>query len=107
MAKKYVYYFGDGKAEGTSNMKELLGGKGAGLAEMTNLGISVPPRIYDFHRSLRRVLQDRQAIPSRNVGCHIAGAQTRGTFDGDGLRRILNGRCWFRSDPVRAPQCRA
>ncbi len=43
MAKKYVYYFGDGKAEGTANMKELLGGKGAGLAEMTNLGISVPP----------------------------------------------------------------
>ncbi|HMS86170.1 MAG TPA: pyruvate, phosphate dikinase [Nitrospira sp.] len=43
MAKKYVYYFGDGKAEGTSNMKELLGGKGAGLAEMTNLRISVPP----------------------------------------------------------------
>ncbi len=43
MAKKYVYYFGDGRAEGTSNMKELLGGKGAGLAEMTNLGISVPP----------------------------------------------------------------
>ena len=43
MAKKYVYYFGDGSAEGTSNMKELLGGKGAGLAEMTNLGISVPP----------------------------------------------------------------
>ena len=43
MGKKYVYYFGDGNAEGTSNMKELLGGKGAGLAEMTNLGISVPP----------------------------------------------------------------
>ena len=43
MAKKYIYYFGDGKAEGTSNMKELLGGKGAGLAEMTNLKISVPP----------------------------------------------------------------
>ena len=43
MAKRYVYYFGDGRAEGTANMKELLGGKGAGLAEMTNLGISVPP----------------------------------------------------------------
>lgn len=42
-AKKYVYYFGDGKAEGTGDMKELLGGKGAGLAEMTNLKISVPP----------------------------------------------------------------
>ncbi len=41
--KKYVYYFGDGKADGTGKMKELLGGKGAGLAEMTNLKISVPP----------------------------------------------------------------
>jgi pyruvate,orthophosphate dikinase len=41
--KKYVYYFGDAKAEGSGNMKDLLGGKGAGLAEMTNLKISVPP----------------------------------------------------------------
>jgi pyruvate,orthophosphate dikinase len=44
MAKtKYVYFFGDGKAEGQANMKETLGGKGANLAEMTNLGIPVPP----------------------------------------------------------------
>ncbi len=44
MAKKqYVFYFGDGKAEGKGDNKNLLGGKGAGLAEMTNLGISVPP----------------------------------------------------------------
>ncbi len=41
--KKYVYFYGDGKAEGKGSMKELLGGKGAGLAEMTNLHISVPP----------------------------------------------------------------
>jgi pyruvate,orthophosphate dikinase len=41
--KKYVYFFGDGKAEGRADMKELLGGKGANLAEMTNLGIPVPP----------------------------------------------------------------
>ncbi len=41
--KKYVYSFGDGKAEGKGAMKELLGGKGAGLAEMTNLKICVPP----------------------------------------------------------------
>jgi len=41
--KKFVYYFGDGKAEGKGSMRELLGGKGAGLAEMTNLNISVPP----------------------------------------------------------------
>ncbi len=44
MAKiKYVYYFGDGKAEGDAKLKETLGGKGANLAEMTNLGVPVPP----------------------------------------------------------------
>ena len=41
--KKYVYFFGNGKADGNGNMKDLLGGKGAGLAEMTNAGVPVPP----------------------------------------------------------------
>ena len=41
--KKYIYFFADGKAEGNGKMKDLLGGKGAGLAEMTNAGIPVPP----------------------------------------------------------------
>jgi pyruvate,orthophosphate dikinase len=41
--KKYIYFFGNGKAEGSGTMKGLLGGKGAGLAEMTNAGIPVPP----------------------------------------------------------------
>ena len=40
---KYVYRFGDGRADGSADMRDLLGGKGAGLAEMTNLGIPVPP----------------------------------------------------------------
>ncbi|MDE2363223.1 MAG: pyruvate, phosphate dikinase [Hyphomicrobiales bacterium] len=40
---KWVYTFGDGKAEGESGMKNLLGGKGANLAEMANLGLPVPP----------------------------------------------------------------
>src|SRR5438876_8496552 len=39
---KYVYFFGGGKAEGRADMKELLGGKGANLAEMTNIGLPVP-----------------------------------------------------------------
>ena len=39
---KYVYFFGGGKAEGRADMKELLGGKGAHLAEMTNIGLPVP-----------------------------------------------------------------
>lgn len=42
-AGKWVYTFGDGKAEGRSQMRDLLGGKGANLAEMANLGLPVPP----------------------------------------------------------------
>jgi len=42
MAAKYVYFFGDGKAEGSAEMKNLLGGKGANLAEMTAIGLPVP-----------------------------------------------------------------
>jgi pyruvate,orthophosphate dikinase len=40
---KYVYYFGDGQADGSGTMKPLLGGKGANLAEMTRIGLPVPP----------------------------------------------------------------
>ncbi|HEX2452777.1 MAG TPA: pyruvate, phosphate dikinase [Vicinamibacterales bacterium] len=42
-ARKYVYFFGNGKADGNRNMKDLLGGKGSGLAEMTNAALPVPP----------------------------------------------------------------
>jgi pyruvate,orthophosphate dikinase len=42
MVRKYVYFFGEGKADGKADMKNLLGGKGADLAEMTNLRIRVP-----------------------------------------------------------------
>ena len=41
--KKYVYFFGNGSAEGTADMKNLLGGKGANLADMTSIGLPVPP----------------------------------------------------------------
>jgi len=64
--KKYVYFFGAGKADGKAEMKNLLGGKGANLAEMTNLGIPVPAgftittevctRYYENNRKYRRSL---------------------------------------------------
>ena len=43
MAKKMVYFFGGGKGEGNAGMKNLLGGKGANLAEMAKIGVPVPP----------------------------------------------------------------
>ena len=42
-AGKWVFTFGDGKAEGKAGLRDLLGGKGANLAEMANLGLPVPP----------------------------------------------------------------
>ena len=68
---KYVYYFGDGQAEGNAKMKEVLGGKGAGLAEMTNIGVPVPPGFtistavctyfYDHDKSYPPQLKDAVA----------------------------------------------
>src|SRR3954451_12172168 len=66
-AERYVYYFGDGKADGNGGMKPLLGGKGANLAEMTRIGLPVPPGFtittgvctyfYENKRSYPRELQ--------------------------------------------------
>lgn len=61
--KKYVYYFGDGKAEGTGEMKDLLGGKGAGLAEMTNLGIPVPPGFTITTEACREYFRQGKKFP--------------------------------------------
>src|SRR2546425_2651047 len=41
--ERYVYFFGNGRADGSAAMRDILGGKGAGLAEMANLGLPVPP----------------------------------------------------------------
>ena len=56
---KYVYFFGDGKADGNAKMKNELGGKGANLAEMTNLGIPVPPGFRLGRSGSRCTARDR------------------------------------------------
>ncbi len=61
--KKYVYFFGNGKAEGRSGMKDLLGGKGAGLAEMTALGIPVPPGFTITTEACLKYFENRKRFP--------------------------------------------
>ena len=56
-ARKYVYFFGNGKADGNRTMKDLLGGKGSGLAEMTNAGSAGAARLHDLDRGLQHLLQ--------------------------------------------------
>src|ERR1700678_2948650 len=57
-AVKYVYFFGDGRAEGHGKMKDELGGKGAGLAEMTNAGLPVPPGFTIQTEACREYMPD-------------------------------------------------
>ena len=59
---KWVYRFGNGKAEGRPGMRDLLGGKGAGLAEMANLGLPVPPGFTITTDGLHAVLRQQQAL---------------------------------------------
>ncbi len=64
--EKRVYRFGDGMAEGDGSMRELLGGKGAGLAEMTRLSVPVPPGFTVTTKVCRHWLER---------GSHPAGLQ--------------------------------
>ncbi len=64
MATKRVYFFGGGKAEGHGGMKDVLGGKGAGLAEMTNLGIPVPPGFTVSTEVCNLFYKNRGKIPA-------------------------------------------
>jgi pyruvate, orthophosphate dikinase len=71
---KYVYFFGAGKADGTGDMRDLLGGKGAGLAEMTRIGLPVPAgftittETCDYYlKHSRKYPKDLRAEVARNL----------------------------------------
>jgi pyruvate, orthophosphate dikinase len=80
---KWVYAFGDGKAEGKADMRNLLGGKGANLAEMSNLGLPVPPGLtittevctyyYANKESYPPDLKDQLGSALREVGYQAKG----------------------------------
>ncbi len=106
MAKeqKYVYTFGAGKAEGDASMRNLLGGKGANLAEMTNIGLPVPAgftigtNVCTYYYAHDRTYPPR-AEQSRRIG---DGQGRKG--DGGQVRRRPRTRCW--SPAARAPASR-
>ena len=63
---KYVYFFGGGKADGNGKMKDDLGGKGAGLAEMTNAGLPVPPGFTIQTEACREYMRKNDVSPEVN-----------------------------------------
>jgi pyruvate,orthophosphate dikinase len=64
---KFVYFFGMGKAEGNGEMKDILGGKGAGLAEMTNAGLPVPPGFTISTSACRLFYEAGGQLPQESI----------------------------------------
>ena len=90
---KWVYNFGDGSAEGSATMRELLGGKGANLAEMCNLGLPVPPGFTITTEVCTAYYDEGQAFPSNlskqvDDALALVGKITGRTF-GDAGRPLL------------------
>jgi len=96
---KWVYRFGNGKAEGRADMRNLLGGKGAGLAEMANLGLPVPPgftiptavcsHYYENGKTYPKNLEQQVAAALAEVG-RITG-KTFGDSDNPLLVSVRSG----------------
>src|SRR5262245_45913704 len=98
-SKKHVYFFGSGKADGNRTMKDLLGGKGSGLAEMTNAGLPVPPGFTITTRVCNIYYQEKGKIPGAvdlEIDAHVrklekaAGAQL-GSTDNPLLVSVRSG----------------
>ena len=66
-SNSYLYFFGNKKSEGKGNMKEILGGKGAGLAEMTEIGINVPPGFTISTEVCSIFYKNKKALPKKII----------------------------------------
>ncbi len=97
--RKYVYFFGNGKADGNRYMKDLLGGKGSGLAEMTNAGLPVPPGFTISTEVCNIYYQEKGKIPAaieREIEAHVrklekAAGATLGSVDNPLLVSVRSG----------------
>jgi pyruvate, orthophosphate dikinase len=98
-AKKYVYFFGNGTADGNRTMKDLLGGKGSGLAEMTNAGLPVPPGFTISTEVCNIYYKEKTKIPpaiEKEIDAHLqklekAAGATLGSTDNPLLVSVRSG----------------
>ena len=105
---KFVYSFGGGSAEGRADMKALLGGKGANLAEMANLGLPVPPGFTISTEVCTAFYENGRAYPDGLDGADRRRAR-RQSARSPAARSSATPptRCSSRCAPAPAPRCRA
>ncbi|HRY30549.1 MAG TPA: PEP/pyruvate-binding domain-containing protein, partial [Elusimicrobiota bacterium] len=92
MGKKYVYFFGNGKAEGKGDQKDLLGGKGAGLAGMSSAGVPVPPGCTITTEVCRHYYANNRKLP-KELAPQFKEAMEK-------LQKSLNKRFGDAKDPL-------
>ena len=106
-SKKFVYFFGNGKADGRGDMKDLLGGKGAGLAEMTNAGVPVPPGFTITTEVCALFYKAKNRIPKEvDAGDRHEPFQA-GKSDGQEAGRRQRPAPAFQCAPAQSSRCRA
>ena len=97
--EKYVYFFGGGKADGNGTMKDVLGGKGSGLAEMTNAGLPVPPDLPLSRRRAGSISITRTRPPLKSSLKKMRRwLDWRPCWARNSAKSRI--RCWFRSAPA-------
>lgn len=92
MKKKYIYFFDSGCADGNANMKDLLGGKGANLAEMANLGFPVPPGFTITTEACHAYNKENKTYP--------AGLQSEIDKNLSRLERAMNAKLGDAKNPL-------
>jgi pyruvate,orthophosphate dikinase len=92
MAKKFVYFFGDGSSEGRADQKELLGGKGANLCEMANLGVPVPAGFTISTEVCTHYYEHGRKLPS-DLDTQIRKAMAR-------VERVMGGKFGDAKNPL-------
>jgi pyruvate,orthophosphate dikinase len=90
---KYVYFFGDGEADGRGDMKNLLGGKGANLAEMTSIGLPVPAGFTVTTEVCTEFYKNNRQYPA---GLEVDGSEPRHERPDHTRRHRAEWRCPLR-----------
>ena len=102
-----MYTFGDGKAEGKAGLRDLLGGKGANLAEMANLGLPVPPG-FTIPTSVCTYFYAHDKSYPKELKAQVEKALDHvGKLDRQGVRRRQESAAGLGALRRRAPRCRA
>ncbi len=104
--KRYVYFFGAGKAEGDGEMKDVLGGKGAGLAEMTRIGLPVPAGFTITTECCDYYLKHDQKYPTELRGRGTGKPEAPGEGHRQEAGRRQGSPAWSACAPARRGPCR-